>query len=246
MFRIAVCDDDKRERDEVIRIAEAFFGVRGTGAEIVPFEDADGLLASGKGFDLYLLDVLLPGQDGIRTAEILRERDPGAVIVFITSMIDSAVDSYRVEAAGFLLKPVTPETFSETMGRLIRNGRIGREASLHIIYSHMPVDIPLRRVVVLESELHRVHIRLDGEIYSVSMRLNSLEEKLADHGEFLRCHQSFIVNLGYVSHIDGNEFVLRRRTGAGLGTVPISRNYLKRSKKVFYDFRLKGGSVSGV
>ena len=139
-------------------------------------------------------------------------------------MIDSAVDSYRVEAAGFLLKPVTPETFSETMERLIRNGRIGREASLHIIYSHMPVDIPLRRVVVLESELHR----------------------LADHGEFLRCHQSFIVNLGYVSHIDGNEFVLRRGTGAGLGTVPISRNYLKRSKKVFYDFRLKGGSVSGV
>ena len=240
MLRIAVCDDEKQERDRISRAAEAYF--RGSGREIKihAFSSSDDLLNSADPFDLYLLDVLMPGTDGIRAAEILKAADPDAVIVFITSMIDSAVDSYRVEASGFLLKPVSEEAFAETMDRLSRKNLLGKEEALRIIYDHLPVDIPLNRIVVLESDLHRVHIRLNGDIYTISQRLKTLEDSLSGHDEFLRCHQSFLVNLAYVSQIEYGDFVLREDIKAGIRTVPISRAYLKGCKKAFYDYKLKG------
>ena len=246
MIRIAVCDDEKLERERISRAAETFFDTRGEETGIRLFSSANELLNARGEFDLYLLDVLMPEKDGISAAEELKEQKPDAVIVFITSMIDSAVDSYRVEAAGFLLKPVMQEQFDETMERLLRRGRIGQESVLGIIYNHMPMDIPLKDIVCIESELHRVHIRLDGDCYSVRMRLKDIEEKLSGREEFLRCHQSFIVNLNYVARVDANELVLQDGVKAGMAGVPISRNYLKSSKKAFFDFRLKnkGADVS--
>jgi len=239
ILQIAVCDDDSAEREEIIRAAEACFQERQFHTQIVPFASAEELLDSGKRFDLYLLDVLMPGRDGISAAGLLKRKDPEAVIVFITSSLDSAVDSYKVEAAGFLLKPVTAGSLGETADRLIRRGRIGNKPSLEIIYDHMPMEIPLDRIVVLESDLHRVHIRLTGDIYTISTRLKELEEKLTGRGSFLRCHQSFLINLKYASSIEGNAFLLRSGLHAGISSVPISRVYLKSSKKAFYDYRLK-------
>ena len=240
---IAVCDDEKTELEAISRLTESYFRTRGMETEITAFDSAEKLLRSRKQFDLYLLDVLMPVKDGISAAGMIREMKPDAVIVFITSMLASAVDSYRVEAAGFLLKPVTEETYADTMERLIRNGRIGSRPALDIIYDHMPMSIPLDRIVVLESDLHRVHIRLDGDIYTVHMRLKDLELMLADRKEFLRCHQSFLINLQYADSIVENDFILQRGLKAGIHTVPISRIYLKSSKKAFYDYRLTRGVV---
>ena len=239
MLRIAICDDEQKERQAVTSAAETFFQTRGWPFEIRSFPSASIMLKGAETYDLYFLDVLMPGTDGIRAAEIIKAAHPKAVIVFITSMIDSAVDSYRVEAAGFLLKPVNSSDFNETMERLVRRGLIGPDAVLEITYNHMPMAIPVRRIVALESDLHRVYIRLDGDTYTVSQRLRDMEELVNDHQEFVRCHQSFIVNLNYVSQIEGNSFILNPDANAGITTVPISRVYLKACKKAFYDYRLK-------
>lgn len=239
MLRIAVCDDVKSERTEVIRLAESYFSSIGEDITVHEYDSGDQLLEDREQSDLYLLDVLMPGKDGISAAGILKDRNPDAVTVLFTSMLESAVDSYRVEASGFLLKPVTEESFRETMDRLIRRGRLGPEASVRILYNHMPMDIPLRKIIVFESELHRVHIRMDGDSYTVSMRLRDLEERMKGNHDFLRCHQSFLVNLRYVSSMEGSFFLLRNDLSTDLKSVPISRNYLKISKKAYYDYRLK-------
>ena len=242
MLRIAICDDEKKDRETIEHAAQAFFRSAGLDVEIRTFASAKSLLLDPAPCDLYLLDVLMPEKDGIYTARDIRQKHPDAVIVFITSMIESAVDSYRVEAAGFLLKPVTEAAFAETMERLMRHGRLGPETSLRIMYEHTPVDIPLRRLVVLESNLHRVHIRVDGRVYTISQRLKDLEAQLNNRGDFIRCHQSFIVNLAYVGQLEGSSFILKENVDAGIKVVPISRAYLKSCKKAFFDYRLKGKS----
>ena len=241
MLHIAICDDEKSGREAVSEAAGAYFRARGIAFELTSFMSARALLKEGSRFDLYLLDVVMPEVDGITAAEHIRDRWPDAVIVFITSMIGSAVDSYRVEAAGFLLKPVTAETFQETADRLIRRGLIGEKAALSVIVDHNPVAIPLSRIAVLESELHRVHIYLDGTSYSISRRLGDLEEELRESPQFIRCHQSYIVNLTCVKEMRGSSFVLKDKLRTAVREVPISRAYLKKSKKAFYDHQLKRG-----
>ncbi|MBQ6385374.1 MAG: response regulator transcription factor [Lachnospiraceae bacterium] len=241
MLRIAVCDDERAEREAVVREAEHFFSLHGMKTMIREFGSARALLLENEPSDLYLLDVVMPEVDGIKAAEMLKQTHPEAVVVFITSMIDSAVDSYRVEAAGFLLKPVTAETFAETAERLIRRGLIGEDPVITVSRGYQTVELPVRRIAVLESELHRVHIYLDGGSFSVSRRLSSFEEELSRFPQFHRCHQSFIVNMSYVRELKGSVFVLSDELREEIREVPISRAYLKSSKKAFYDRQLKSG-----
>ena len=238
MIRIAICDDIKEDREQVLACAERFCRASEQEFSAALFSSADELLSGEGSFDLYLLDVLMPGKDGIHAARELRRRIPDAVIVFITTSLDSAVTGYQVEAAGFLLKPLSQENFDETMSRLLQRGLIGTPPCLSVIYNHLPLEIPLSRIIALESELHRVHVRMDGSVVTVNQRLSDLEEQLSSRPEFLRCHQSFLVNLNYVEEILENAFRLTAGADAGIREVPISRTYYKFCKMAFYQYRL--------
>ena len=113
-----------------------------------------GLLESGREYDLYLLDAE-PGMSGIDTAQALAEDKDHPVVVFITSSLESAVEGYRVEAAGFILKPVEEENFWSTMER--GEAQAGSEkAVLSVVHNRVNVELPLERLAWFENRLHRV------------------------------------------------------------------------------------------
>ncbi len=238
MIRIAVCDDNPNERSEVEAQAKSYFDAGSQAYELDLYESALDLLANDKAYDLYLLDVLMPGCDGVSAAKAIREKDQNAIIVFITSNLDSAVEGYRVEASGFLLKPLTAESFVDTMDRLAKRGLIGTIPTLSVVSKHTPLGIPLSQIVMLESDLHQVYIYTIGETVTVNQRLSKLEEQIADYPEFLRCHQSFLVNLNYVDDILEGSFMLKDSAGVSNPLVPISRSRYKYCKMEFYQYRL--------
>ena len=238
MIKIALCDDNPNERRDIDAHVKEYFDGANQSYELEQYSSADDLLANKKTYDLYLLDVLMPGCDGLSAARIIRERESDAIIVFITSDLDSAVEGYSVEASGFLLKPLTSVTFKETMDRLHARGLVGKVPTLSVISRHTPLEIPLSKIVLLESNLHQVSIYTIGEEITINQRLSKLEEQLSDYPEFLRCHQSFMVNLNYVEEILEDSFKLKDNSDAGKGTVPISRSRYKYCKMEFYQYRL--------
>lgn len=238
MIKIAICDDVENERLEVSSCVKSYFGSSNQLFQYTEFSSATELLKSGEKFDLYLLDVIMPSTDGMRAARELRRRYPDAIIVFITSNLDSAVEGYRVEASGFLLKPLRKEAFDETMNHLMHRGLIGREPILSVVSKRLPMEIPLSRIIAIESDLHRVYLHMDGTAITINQRLNELDEALYGHKEFLRCHQSFIINLRYVREMDGSHFVLADNAVCTHKLIPISRTRLKFCKKEYYQYRL--------
>lgn len=193
------------------------------------------LLESGRKYDLYLLDVLMPGMSGIDAAQALAEDKDHPVVVFITSSLESAVEGYRVEAAGFILKPVEEESFWSTMERVVRR-RLGvKKAVLSLVHNRVNVELPLERLAWFENRLHRVFVKLtDGEVLSVNQKLSELQLVLEPHSQFLRCHQSYLVNLDYVDKLEDSCFYMRDGQ-----MIPISRNFYKQSKNAYYHYRLK-------
>ena len=111
MYNVAICDDTEEERLQAAEYAGRFFDREGIEVHIDTYAGGRELLESGREYDLYLLDVLMPGMSGIDTAQALAEDKDHPVVVFITSSLESAVEGYRVEAAGFILKPVEEESF---------------------------------------------------------------------------------------------------------------------------------------
>ena len=235
MYNVAICDDTEEERLQAAEYAGRFFEREGIEVHIDTYAAGRELLESGRKYDLYLLDVLMPGMSGIYTAQALAEDRDHPVVVFITSSLESAVEGYRVEAAGFILKPVEEESFWSTMERVVRR-RLGvKKAVLSLVHNRVNVELPLERLAWFENRLHRVFVKLtDGEVLSVNQKLSELQLALEPHSQFLRCHQSYLVNLDYVDKLEDSCFYMRDGQ-----MIPISRNFYKQSKNAYYHYRLK-------
>ncbi len=85
MYNVAVCDDTEEERLQAAEYAGRFFEREGIEVRIDTYAAGRELLESGREYDLYLLDVLMPGMSGIDTAQALAEDKDHPVVVFITS-----------------------------------------------------------------------------------------------------------------------------------------------------------------
>lgn len=238
MLRIAICDDAKEDREESCRLIREYFQTRDREVSVSVFEEAEPMLDDGQDYDLYLLDVIMPDMTGMQAAERLLTRNRPPVIVFITSSLESAVDGYRVNAAGFLLKPIEKANFIETMARVERQYLAPETASIEVLHNRVPVTLPLDRIAYLESRLHQVTVVLsDGEMLTVHQKLQELQDRLElldQRGRFLRCHQSYLINLQHVSRMEADCFV----TISGK-QIPISRNNYKQSKHMYYHYVLK-------
>lgn len=235
VVEIAVCDDTPGEREQVTEYAGRFFESRGVEAHIDAYETGALLLASEKEYDLYLLDVLMPEMDGIETAEGLARLKERPVVVFITSSLEAAVEGYRVEAAGFILKPVEEENFTRTLERVSARRLGALPAFINVIHNRVPVKLNLERVAWFENRLHRVYVALEGgEVLTIHQKLSQIQELIRGRMNFLRCHQSYIVNLDHVDKLEDSCFYMREGR-----IIPVSRNFYKQSKNAFYHYRLK-------
>ena len=208
MLRIAVCDDTREECDFIVEYASVFFEGRQMAVHIDTYEKGSELIEAGQEYDLYLLDVLMPGLTGIETAARLGKGNHA--VVFITSSLEAAVDGYSVNAAGFILKPVERNHFEATMERVVNQYLGEREACISVIHNRVPVHLKLERIAWFENRLHRVFVTLtSGETLAIGQKLSELQEELKEHPQFLRCHQSYVVNLEQVERLEDSCFHMR-------------------------------------
>lgn len=235
MLRIAICDDSREDRKTILDFVCDYYKRHDVDAQIEDYETAGKLLSAGETYDIYLLDVIMPDMTGIETAKRLLKKNEAPVIIFITSSLESAVDGYRVNAAGFVLKPLIKQDFEETLRRVMEQNFKSRESSITIVHNRVPMELKLNRILYLENRLHRVYIVLrNGDILSIHQKLNELQKELKPQTCFLRCHQSYIVNLNYVEALEPMGFLMINGQN-----VPISRNFYKECKYVYYHFQLK-------
>lgn len=235
MLRIAICDDSREDRKRILDFVRDYYKTHDMDVQIDYFESAGKLLSAEDTYDIYLLDVIMPDMTGIETAKKLLKKKEAPVIIFITSSLESAVDGYRVNASGFVLKPLVERDFEETLKRVMEQNFKSREASISIVHNRVPMELKLSRILYFENRLHRVYIVLkSGEVLSVHQKLNEIQEELKAQTYFIRCHQSYIVNLNHVEALENAGFVM---TNGDL--VPVSRNFYKECKHVFYHFQLK-------
>lgn len=235
MLKIVICDDTLEEMLTVKHCTETFFAKKGICYQVDTYSSADALFQSDTTYDLYLLDVLMPGMTGIELAEQLNTSAKTPIVIFITSSLESAVDGYRVNASGFILKPISQECFNETMERIVTQKLTTKQEYISVIHNRIPVNIPLNRIQYFENKLHRVTIMMsDNETITVSLKLSQIQEMLMSKTTFLRCHQSYIVNLDYVSKMEDVCFYMKESQ-----IIPISRNYYKECKNKYYHYRLE-------
>ena len=218
MLRIAIVEDEANQRGQLAIGVRGVLG--GLEAELVCLDEAAPLLAryaAGERFDLLLLDIQMPGMDGMSAAARVREFDADVLIVFITSMAQYAVQGYKVDALDFLVKPVTREVLDACLARALRRLRKREPASLSVRSGGSLRIVPVSSILYAESREHRTLLRTREEEIPCAGSLGSLEEALIPHG-FFRCHAAFVVSFAQVERLDGGEVLV------GGQRVPLSKH----------------------
>jgi DNA-binding LytR/AlgR family response regulator len=171
---------------------------RGDEARIVEYRSGDMLLADleegYENFDLFFLE----GEVGLSTAHRLRRMNNDAPLVLTSASQEFAVEGYEVGAAGYLLKPINPEKLEHLLDRLLRREE-NRRISLHC--GREDQYIHLDEIAWMESHGNTVDLHLtDGTVCRTREKLCNLEQ-MVDDKRFLRCHQSFLVNMEQIDAV---------------------------------------------
>ncbi len=200
-------------------------------AFISPYELLQTVCDHG-GYDLYLLDIIMPHLSGIDIARRVRERGETAEILFLTTSREYAVEAFGVKASGYLIKPVQKADFEKEVLGCIRNLAPKENPAILLKTRDGLRKLQILEVVTVESFNHRRFCTLcDGTVIETSATLSSLFEQLKEYPYFFLPHRAYIVNLEYVNGLTSTDLILTDGR-----QIPISRNLYSKLKKAYMDY----------
>lgn len=150
-------------------------------------------------FDLVLLDIHMPGADGLALAQALRELSEPPALVFVTAHAEHAVQAFELDAVDYLTKPVRLERLQTALQKAQRHlqsrrevqNAAGPEEALLIQERTRVERVPLHQVVYFKAELKYITVRTAVRSYILDGSLNELEEK---YGQlFIRIHRNALI-----------------------------------------------------
>lgn len=148
-----------------------------------------------RAFDAVLLDVQMPGADGVALARTLREAARAPAIVFVTAHPEHAVAAFELEAVDYLTKPVRLERLQAALAKVAKRLQASApplEPQVLLIQDRGRTErVPLPEILYLKAELKYVTVRTAARSYILDAALSELEER--HPGLFLRVHRNALV-----------------------------------------------------
>lgn len=202
MLHISFAEDDPAMALQLRQYLDRYGAEHGLELEVRAFASGDELLRQyDTSCDILLLDVEMPGIDGMETARALRQRDRDVVIVFITNIARYAVDGYEVEALDFILKPVNYFTFSVKLDRAVRRARQQARHTVCLQLADGMQMLDTQDIHYLETQSRMLYYHTAKGVFKLRGSLSAAEKELAPW-HFARCNQCYLVNLRYVSSVE--------------------------------------------
>lgn len=159
-------------------------------------------------YDIIFIDYYLKALSGMDTAYSIRKKDPLAVIAFATASRDYAVEGYKVQASGYLVKPISYEDVAEFMCAVNLN-ELKKRRFIEISGGCQSIKIPLKDIIYCDISGHYVQIHTNSfGMQRSRMSFSELNQMLAPYPEFLMCYRGCIINMNHVEHMDELTFIM--------------------------------------
>ena len=242
MLRIAICDDEETQLAQTALLLHTYLQSRpDLDGHVETFPSGGALLARAEaagGFDLYVLDILMPELSGIDTGRRLRALDQGGEIIYLTSSNEFAADSYDVRAFFYLLKPVKKEKLFQVLDGAAEKLNRRRNSAILVTTTDGPRRILLEQIRYVERTGRCMrYYCTDGTVDSQTIRVSFREmaEPLLAARRGCLCGASFVVNFQHVTAVQGQTAVLDNGH-----TVTLPRTAAAEFKKAWGGYWLEG------
>ena len=208
MIRIAIVEDDERNRVVLLEHLRRYEAEHGVAFDVATFADGRDILARFRPvYDIVLLDIEMEHVDGMTTARRIREVDRDVVLVFITNAPQYAIGGYQVAALSYLLKPVPYASLSAELDRCL--AQVARRDHGHLMLADGTEQhrVNIVDIVYVESVKHRLTVHTTEREYSLVGSLSSMEEQL-EGKDFFRSNNCYLVNLRHVTGVQQTSCVM--------------------------------------
>jgi DNA-binding LytR/AlgR family response regulator len=240
MLQIAVCDDNIDELSNMVQLIDLYRTSRHLNCEHAVFPNGFELVSAlekGKRFDIYCLDIMMPGFTGIDAAKEIRTFDKTAPILFFTSSPEFALESYSVKAINYVLKPISKEKLFFPFDELLEQIKAKEEEDAVIVKSNEGIQkILISNLAFVEVIGRNVlyHLR-SGKVVECTGPFSSVCDSLLKYGCFIKPHRSFLVNMQYVDTIENHQITLQT-----LSAVPVAQGKAKEIKQQYLNYQMEG------
>lgn len=228
-YKAAIVDDSQEYREKVGAVLQSIAGKCEKSIECIYFSMADVLvyeLQAGVHFDIYVLDIEMPGMNGMELARGIRERYPDVCIIFVTSYSRFALESYEIDAYQYILKEKLTERLPRVMEKFFRRTAEETEDAYYTISTSIRLErFRFKDIIwIYKSEKNAVFVTKEKS-YKQRAALNDIYKTLPP-GEFVFIERGIIVNIPHINGVDRNTITLSN--GEILNA---SRSYLKKVKE---------------
>lgn len=204
MIRIALVEDEDIYVKQMQKYLEQYSRENGLKINLKVFGDGEDILEYYTGqYDIILLDIQMQFMDGMTAAEKIRELDPKVILIFVTNMVQYAVQGYSVDAMDYILKPVDYFMLSQRLNKAV--ARLGQEEKHYISLRTKAgiCKVALSDILYVESQKHQLCYVTPQDKYISRGGISDCEEALKSYG-FYRVHKGYIVNMRRVDRIEGD------------------------------------------
>ena len=244
-MNVLIVDDEPLARERLIRLLSEIEGCRVLQPCASNGEEALTLIDSLKP-DVVLLDIRMPGLDGLQVAARLCERDAPPAVIFCTAHDEFALEAFQVSAVGYLVKPVRVEALAAALKQAERPNRVqlaaltrppqtpGQGSRSHIsARTRKGIElIPLEQVIYFVADHTYVTLRHEGGEVLLDEPLKALEDEFA--ARFVRIHRNALVALERIERLQRTplgHFQLYLR-GLGDEALTVSRRHVAGVRKL--------------
>jgi len=210
-MKVLIVDDEQLARDRLARMLEDLEGYEVVGQAangMQAVERCDALQP-----DIVLLDIRMPGMDGLEAARHMTEMEQPPAIVFCTAYEEHAIDAFSVQAVGYLLKPVRRSDLTAVLGNATRTNRAQLSAlaaedgsqRTHIsARTRRGLElVPVDEIACFQADQKYVTVRHAGGELLIDDTLKELEDEFGDR--FIRVHRNALVSARHIVGLDRHE-----------------------------------------
>lgn len=232
MISVAVCDDEKAIREYLKAAVLDCLADLDLDGRVTEFDDGEPLCAAYENgsadFDMLLLDITMKRCDGLSAAKKIRAYDRDVMIVFITASAEYVFSGYEVRAFRYILKPELAHGFAGVFRECVAELTKANEVRYSFRTAAGTVSLPVRDILYFESDRRKVTVRcVSGKEFCFYAKLDAVQEELK-HRDFVRCHQSYLVNAKKILSVRSGELELD-----GGAVLPVSKHRAKETNEAF-------------
>ena len=242
MYSVAILDDEKTVVEQLKSMISAYESIHGVQLKTTGFVNGGSFKPENlAGFDIFILDINMPGLNGLQIAKKIREKNEDCVIIFCTNYAQYALNGYEVSALGYIIKPITEYSLFKNLDRAVNSldskaKKVVKKEKLIVKTADEQKMIDMDKLVYVEIKRHDLYFYCLENDSLVALKTRGTMREMAQQlcqSRFARCNASYLVNMEHVSSIFKNKSQIQLTGGT---TLSLSRKYKKGFTERFMEY----------